>query len=135
MRTIREAAAERRLIKEIERLGCKAYHLDTGVDGWPDMTVVGKRIVFIEMKAHKESELLSSVMEPTQPVRIRELVLAGYDYIYVCNFDGEKYILHTVLGILEKTLAGERLESLPMAIMADAPTMASVICEVCNGDR
>lgn len=133
MRTIREAAAERRLIKEIEKTGCKAYHLDTGVEGWPDMIAVGKRIVLVEMKAHKESELLSSVMEPTQPVRIREIVLAGYDYVYVCNFDGRKYILHTVLGILEKTLSGERLESLPMVVAADATTMGAIIGRVCNG--
>lgn len=132
MRTLREAVIEKALIDELKGLGLEAYHLDTGVVGFPDMIVLGRRAILVEMKAHKPDELLSSVMEPGQPVRIREIQRAGFDCVYVCNAYNGTYYLYDPIHILEKSMNGERLNSLSLLMAAPVHSVAEKLAEVCN---
>lgn len=134
MRTLREAVVEKALIDALKDMGLEAYHLDTGVVGFPDMIVLGKRAVLVEMKAHKPSELLSSVMEPGQPVRIREMQRAGFGDIYVCNVHDGMYHLYRPIRILEKSMNGGRLDSLSLVTIAPVHKMAEKLAEVCDGN-
>jgi len=130
-----EHRGEIALIEALRSRGLKAHHMDTALDGMPDILVMGERVLMIEMKRNfKRSELIRTVMEPTQPVFMHDAHAHGYHGIYLCVYkDGKGYDLYRTEGILIKSMAGERLSDLVRVVAgAHVHDIAEFCMEKCK---
>jgi len=109
-----EHQGETAIIEALRAIGLKAHHMDTTVDGFPDILVMGPRVVMLEMKKHfKRSEMLRNIMEPTQPVFMHDAQIHGYTNIYLCICRPSKlYDLYSTNGILLQSMNDQTLASL-----------------------
>lgn len=128
-----EKIAENKLIAQLERLGLKADHVETGVDGFPDIFVSGEQVALVEMKACRIYDFLKDVMESSQPVFMYNVQRSGNKRVYLCVWDGEKFYLYGTHAILPITMNGGRVYDLPLVADGQAPEIAETIRGICNG--
>jgi hypothetical protein len=133
-----EHQGEKAIIEALRGVGLKAHHMDTNVDGFPDIIVMGRRIVMIEMKKHfKRSTLLRNIMEPSQPVFMHDAQIHGYMNIYLCVCKPSKlYDLYNTSGILLQSIGDKPLSALNETMhSADAMDIASFCLFKCNEEE
>lgn len=113
-----ERKAENKLIDELKKVGLFAYHLDSNsVNGLPDVDVIGKRIIKIEVKYGPSGGsypvLLKNILQASQPIYWDAARQAHSHDIYLCVVNAEgRYSLYetsdVLLGILRGNTATER---------------------------
>lgn len=132
-----EHEAERELKNELEKLDLLAYHMDTNVDGYPDLTVIGRSIVLVEMKHDKspaKEKTLHQLMETSQPVCIHEMQQVGYNKVLLCIYRKGAFNLYHTDGILRHVMACRSARSLKLICSGDAREVATaILAVVCNG--
>lgn len=92
---IQESKIEKRLKKEIEKIGGKALKfVSPGLSGVPDRIVLlpGGKIIFVELKAPGEEP------EPLQKFRAKELRKLGFDVKCIDSIDGIMELISEVRG-------------------------------------
>lgn len=83
-----EKPQERDLIAKLREAGFYAKHMDTGVDGFPDIFAAKENLVFLlEAKFSSSKARLCDVYEKSQPVCALEMSRAGFYRSYTCLFD------------------------------------------------
>lgn len=109
-----EHAGETKLIDALRAVGLKAHHMDTTIDGFPDVVIFGEKVVMVEMKKpFKPSAKIKDVMQPTQPVFMHDAYIHGYKDIYLCAYRGnDSYDLYSTEGILIHSMANQSLSRL-----------------------
>ena len=110
-----EKPGELDLIKALREESVHAIHMDCTTDGFPDVVVFGRKIILIEMKAHRETEKIFSAMEPSQSVFIDAISRSGYKDTILCIYSGGLYTMYSTKGILRGSMAGRPISSLALA--------------------
>lgn len=132
-----EHEAEKALQHELENLDLLAYHMDTTVDGYPDLTVIGRSIVLVEMKIDKapaKEKTLHQLMEASQPVILYQMQQAGFSKALLCIYRKGQYNLYHTDGILPAVMACRSAKSLKLICSGDVHDVAVAILKVaCNG--
>lgn len=118
-----EREAEQEIIEALRNRDLYAVHMNTTIDGFPDILVAGERIVLIEMKFDRSSGKvkLKDIMQSSQPVFARTMFTVGYDDMYLCAYNGESYTLYSVEDLLLNTMNDKCLSSLPVIKSNDTP--------------
>jgi Holliday junction resolvase len=92
---MRERDIEKKLVREIRRMGGEAYKWTSpGNDGVPDRIVMlpGGRLIFVELKADRGQ------LEPIQRVQIRRIQKLGQEVRVVRGMDGlEEFLREEVM--------------------------------------
>ena len=129
-----EKDAEREILNSLHKAGLVAFHMDTTIDGFPDILVMGGYVALIEMKYDRSGGRikLSELMESSQPVFMHDCIMAGFYAIHLCVFDGESYTIYDTANILNASMAGHTLGSLTRIISHASPAaVADYIMEDC----
>ena len=92
---LKESGIEKRLIKEVKKIGGKALKFTSpGIAGVPDRIVLlphGK-IIFVELKAPGEK------LKPLQEFRAKELRILGFDVRCIDSVEGIMEFIEEVKG-------------------------------------
>jgi len=128
-----ERDAERALVKAFNDAGLMALHMNTTIDGFPDILVAGRKIALVEMKYESGNPRITSIMETSQPAFMERLHASGFHNAYLCVYDGECYWLYDTSGILFKCIHGDRIGTLGMLYSGTAGSIAGQFLEVYCG--
>jgi hypothetical protein len=133
-----EQDAENEIIRELKSLGLFAFHAQIAKDGFPDIIAIGShRIVLIEMKfdRRKYGSKICDIMEPSQPIFFENVHNAGYDFAYLCVFNGETYSLYRTNNMLSMSMNGMHVWHLDRAFEGEftPEDMAQKIARIANG--
>jgi len=113
----KEREAEADLIREFKALGAWAAHMDTTVDGFPDILVLGRKTLMIEMKyVNTKNPRIWEIMEPTQPVFMHNVRNKGMDEIYLCIASEDNFKVFSTDGILELSMTGAKIDELALML-------------------
>lgn len=130
-----EKDAEREILKALHDAGLMAFHMDTAIDGFPDIMVIGGYVALIEMKYDRSGGhvKLSDIMESSQPVFMENAERVGFRSIFLCVFDGESYTVYDTGKILYASMAGHKLGVLPYVVTNACPkAVADYFVEECQ---
>jgi len=118
-----EREAEQEILDALRKLDLYAVHMNTTIDGFPDILVAGNRIILVEMKFDRSGGRvkLKDIMQASQPVFARAMLSAGFDDIYLCAYNGESYTLYLVAELLLNTMNDKCLSSLPVIKSNNTP--------------
>jgi len=131
-----ERQAEIALITSLRYRNLLAWHMNTTIDGFPDVIVVGKRIALVEVKCRKRkaSVTLDKIMEPSQPVFMARLGDVEFPYSYLLVFDDYGCRLYYTSMMLQYAMDGRPYWDLPIAYDGEnAIDVADYLVKVCNG--
>jgi len=131
-----EKEAEHEILEALKAERLSAFHVDSTIDGFPDIIVLGPRVCLVEMKFCRshESRKLSSIMESSQPVFMETARKSGFNNMYLCVATGEDYTLYDTGRILYNSMAGMSLDSLPAILSKATPKQVALFMkEECRG--
>lgn len=130
-----ERKAEDALAKSMRSIGLSAWHMNTTIDGFPDMLVSGSRIALIEMKYDRWGGrgLIKNIMEPTQPVFIQGIRDSGFMDIYVCAYNGRAYTVYDTSHILALSINNSELIAMKSLAIGCAKEIAVFFHSICEG--
>ena len=120
---VTEKEAEKEILESLRDAGLMAFHMDTTINGFPDILAMGSGVALVEMKCHDYSgdKSLNDIMEPSQPVFMDNAARHGFSRTYLCVFDGKSYSLYGTFHILASTMAGRSLGDLVALLVGAGP--------------
>lgn len=136
-----ERNAEDKLVKELEKIGVWAYHVDTSsINGFPDLMVHCCEIQQIEMKHRKAGTdpLLLELLQSSQPVYWKKAEDSGNPVLLCVAASDGTYSLYNTLGVLRAMARGTMLTLSDMDCIhpsymgIHANEMAQAIKDVCD---
>lgn len=130
-----EREAEDVLASEMKAIGLSVFHMNTTVDGFPDLFVAGDKAILIEMKYDRlvGKEPLSQLLESSQPVFMHNLAKSRFFGIYLCAYNGRIYSVYSTIGILPSSMSGKLLCDLPVLYSGSACEVAGYFADECYG--
>jgi len=116
-----ENEVEQHLIRHINRhTDLMAWHNLTAKEGYPDVTIIGPHIVLVEVKYDRtaDGDLLTNIMEPSQPVMFHDMHTVGYKRGFLLVYHKHTLSLYDTEDMLRVTMGGYKIPALRCLVTA-----------------